>query len=440
MSYVRISNNMIYGQNMKRLSLLQAQLNKTQEHLSANTRLLTPEDDPVAAARALDLKQGLSMNTQFESNRGNAKDALTLQESTLSSMVGRIQDVQTLLVSAGNGGYTGEQFRVVAEEIRSIRDEMLGYANTRDAYGNYLFSGHMAGTESFHMAANGDISYQGDDGHMMVQTDAARYTAVTNSGADIFMGIKGITASQVKSTSNQLVAEVDITDETQLVPGTQYRVSFAGTTPAATYTVARDTPDNTTVPPTTITEYYDAATSGWVSVTPPATPPVAGDYTAREKEPISIVDRGVEIRITGPADGNATPPSEVLVTPGKPERSDVFAYLNNAINLLEHYADYSPEAANTNMALGLESLLTNFANTLDQVTTAQSSAGTRLKELDSLDLSGTDKNLQYTESISELEDLDYYEAISNLYMQQYTLEAAQKTFMMTNGLSLFSIM
>ena len=44
---------------------------------------------------------------------------------------------------------------------------------------------------------------------------------------------------------------------------------------------------------------------------------------------------------------------------------------------------------------------------------------------------------QYDETLSDLRDLDYAKAISDLARQQLTYEAAQKTFAQVQGLSLF---
>lgn len=425
--FSRISNNMMYGQSMKRISSLQAQLDKTQRHLSANTRILTPADDPVAAARALDLKQGKSMNTQFASNRGNAEDALKLQESTLNSFGSRIQDIQRLLVQAGDGAYDEEQIRVIADEITAIRDEMVGYANTRDPYGNYIFSGHQVGTLPFDMAVTGEVTYKGDDGQLMIQVDAARYMPATDSGKAIFMGIRGMTASTVTPSRHDLLIDVDIKDETKL-DGYSYEVRFAGDSPVSSYTLWRTDKDGNTV------QIDEDGTS------PPAKPPAPATpgtypYTSDDKNRMEVEVDGVRFSVSGEvADGDT-----VKIEPGEPVRKDVFAYINEAIDLLNN-ADFNKDGGSTNLALGLEALLGDFDSALDQVLTARGSVGTRLKELDALTESGSDKDLQYTESISDLEDLDYYEAISNLYMQQLTLQAAQRTFMITNGMSLFNMM
>ena len=52
---MRISTSMIFQQGAAKISDLQTNLVKTQQQLSTGRRILTPADDPVAAARALDV-------------------------------------------------------------------------------------------------------------------------------------------------------------------------------------------------------------------------------------------------------------------------------------------------------------------------------------------------------------------------------------------------
>ena len=50
-----------------------------------------------------------------------------------------------------------------------------------------------------------------------------------------------------------------------------------------------------------------------------------------------------------------------------------------------------------------------------------------------------DLDLSYEARLSQLRDLDYARAISDLTFQQMHLEAAQKSFMHISGLSLFNL-
>ena len=65
---------------------------------------------------------------------------------------------------------------------------------------------------------------------------------------------------------------------------------------------------------------------------------------------------------------------------------------------------------------------------LDNVLTVRASVGARLQELDALDSAGEDRHLQYSQTLSELQDLDYASALTELSKQQTILEAAQRSF------------
>ena len=48
--------------------------------------------------------------------------------------------------------------------------------------------------------------------------------------------------------------------------------------------------------------------------------------------------------------------------------------------------------------------------------------------------------VQFDASVSELRDVDYAQAISDLTLQKTLLEAAQKSFIQTQNLSLFNLL
>lgn len=82
--------------------------------------------------------------------------------------------------------------------------------------------------------------------------------------------------------------------------------------------------------------------------------------------------------------------------------------------------------------------LENFYAALDNTSRIQTSVGARLAELESLKSTAEDRDLQYQGTLSDLQDLDYAEAISTLSKQQIILDAAQKSFMTITGLGLFN--
>ena len=73
---MRVSTNMIFDQGVRALQTQSAALLYTGQQIATRRKILTPADDPVASARALDVTQSRSVNKQFITNQGYAEDAL----------------------------------------------------------------------------------------------------------------------------------------------------------------------------------------------------------------------------------------------------------------------------------------------------------------------------------------------------------------------------
>ena len=66
--------------------------------------------------------------------------------------------------------------------------------------------------------------------------------------------------------------------------------------------------------------------------------------------------------------------------------------------------------------------------------------GVSLQSLDLRDDQNQDSVLRIDKQMSELEDLDYAEAVSELNLQTVALQAAQQSYIKIQGLSLFNFM
>lgn len=110
--------------------------------------------------------------------------------------------------------------------------------------------------------------------------------------------------------------------------------------------------------------------------------------------------------------------------------SDIFATIETFITALNSGAAISASDLNT--------ALTQIDSAANNILKIRSGIGTRLNELDVTEGSNLDSAFQYESSLSNIRDLDYSRAITNLTRQQITLEAAQKSFVTVQGLSLFN--
>jgi flagellar hook-associated protein 3 FlgL len=404
---LRISTNAIYQAGTTQINTLQGQMAKTQMQLSTNKRMLTAADDPIGSAKALELTQSQSMNTQFGTNRTNAKSSLSMVDKTLSDVSGQISDIQSLIVTAGNAGYSDSDRAALATELEGRMADLLGSANTTDGTGTYLFSGYKTTTQPFTQTPSG-AAYQGDQGQRTLQVGSARKMPISESGSAIFeANLTGngtfVTQAAGTNTGSGVIAPGAVTNPTQLT-GHDYAIAFqvAGTPAVTTYTVT----DNSTSPASAVLSNQ------------PYTPGAAISFD------------GLSFDIKGaPANGDA-----FSVQPS--QKQSVFTTITNLIQTLRTPASGAAGKAALTNDLNTASL--NMKNALDNVLTVQASVGARLKEVDSLDSTGDDLNVQYQTTLSGLQDLDMVKAISLYTQQQQTLQAAQVSFKTMTGLSLFN--
>lgn len=185
---MRISTNTIYEQGVARISEVQSGLVKTQQQLSTGRRILTPADDPIAAARALEVTQSQAMNSQFATNRQTAAGSLSTVENALTSVTSLLQDARVITINAGNATLSDTERGFLATELRGRFDELLALANTTDGAGNYLFSGYQVTKQPFVQTTPGVVEYQADQGQRLLQVDSARQMAISDSGSQVFQG------------------------------------------------------------------------------------------------------------------------------------------------------------------------------------------------------------------------------------------------------------
>ena len=75
---MRVTTGMIFDSGLASMQKQHSRLLDTMEQVSTGRRILRPSDDPVAAARALEVSQSQSVNTLYAANQGYASDALKL--------------------------------------------------------------------------------------------------------------------------------------------------------------------------------------------------------------------------------------------------------------------------------------------------------------------------------------------------------------------------
>ena len=245
---MRVSTNGMYDLGTSAMLQQQDALIKTQQQISTGRRILTPADDPIAAAQALGVSQASSINTQYSVNRDHALASLGLVETTLENISSNLQGIRQITVNAGNPTLTDTDRKSLATELRGRFEALLGQANITDGTGNHLFSGFQESTQPFTNKGL-NVQYNGDQGQRLSQVGPTRQIAVSNSGTDIFERIKngnGIftTTANTSNTGTGVINSGSVTAPASLT-GHNYEITFTVSGGVTTYDIVNTTSGTT---------------------------------------------------------------------------------------------------------------------------------------------------------------------------------------------------
>ncbi|HQO27907.1 MAG TPA: flagellar hook-associated protein FlgL [Accumulibacter sp.] len=448
---MRISSSQIYDIGLRNMGRNQSQLARLQDQLSTGRRMLTPADDPIAAAQALTLTQSKEVATQYVANQLDARDKLRLADTQLGSLTNVLQGVRSRLVQAGSTILSDSDRQAMAGELSASMEEILGLANSRTPAGEYLFSGYQGEVVPFvrsaasaSAGATPQIAYLGDDGQRLVQVASSQTMATNVAGSELLMNIRegnGSFATAATGNSagiaNQGSGMIDIGSVLDMQKwqsaleggfpwqGTSNRaLEIRFTAPGGVksyqiFDVSQPAPPAAAIPATavsTVTPFAAGQAIPLLTTTQPPATPVNTDF-------------GAQVVINGlPVDGDT-----FTIRPSA--NKSVFSTIQDSIDLLNTPLTASDKRVEYSGKL--QNLLTNLDNAMANIGRTQASVGSRLQALDSLSESASSLDIQYQQTLSDLQDLDYAKAISDFTRSQMSLEAAQKSYVQISGLSLF---
>jgi len=406
---MRISTSNIFDIGTSAIVRGQAEMMKTQQQLSSGRRLNSPADDPVAASESLRLRQADSLNSQYQGNQQSALGTLSQVDSTLADVTSLLQDVRTSAVAAGNTSISDLDRQSIAQDIAGRLEQLIGYANATDGKGSYLFGGYSDTASPFSktLAAGGvTVQYTGDQGARALQVSDSRAIDLSVNGSSVFERIPAgngtfTTSGAAANTGTGVISTGQVTDTNALVQGHSYQVVFTGT--GTTYDVV----DTTTA--TTLASGLPYASGTAITDVP-----------------------GMQFDISGAPDAG-----DVFdIAPATSQ--SVFDTLQSLATVLNTpVADAAQRTALTsNVGIALQ----NIDNALSTVLATRAAIGARMNEVQSLQASTSDQDTALKTAMSRIEDVDYASAISQLSKQQLILEAAQKSFVSVNNLSIFNYM
>lgn len=205
---MRITNQMLMSSAHRNLQASMSAVARAQDQASSLKAITKPSDDPAGTAKALGIRRQQAANAQYSRNISDGNSWLTQIDSSITASTDVMHRVRDLVVRGANDGSLGQTAKdAIATEVDSLRDQLLGIANTT-LQGRTVFAGNSDVGAAFTETA-GTYTYTGtgstvqrrinDTTTVRVDADGA---AVYGDGPDsVFTLLTGISADLRSGTN-----------------------------------------------------------------------------------------------------------------------------------------------------------------------------------------------------------------------------------------------
>lgn len=397
---MRISTTQIYNSGIDSVQRQQAELNRIQQQLSSGKRILSPSDDPGGAVQTLQFRDSMARLEQYARNGSIASARLGQEEAVLGQALDSLQRVRELAIQANNATQTPETRRAIAGEIRQQLEALYDLANTRDANGEYIFAGFASLDRPFTEGPGGMVYNGGPEPRQLAISDARRID-LGDAGDAVFMGIPEGNGTFVVTESGANTGAGSVRETTVSSPG-----AWDGTPRTIRFT----------------------APDAWEAVDAGNNVIATGSYA----EGGTITFDGLSVRLGGtPAAGDTF---ELRASAGQ----DMFAIFSGLADALEAPVTGPADTARQLGAIGRA--LSDLDQAAGRISDVRSSVGARLNAIEAQSQQREVEFLELSRTLSEIEDLDYAEAISKFNLRMAGLQAAQQSYTMFTRMSLFDFL
>ena len=180
---MRISDRQTARNYLKYLDKAKTNYAGTNQKIASGNRFTKISDDVSAASKALRVSVEKSKSEEYYGNVKAVNELLTTTENALTSINGVLTSAHSKVLAALNGT-SGEAGRTaLANELGSMRNEILQFANT--TYNEkFVLGGTSAGTAPFSIDSSGNLLYNGSN------VDDIKFDNVTGKYMDTVKNIE----------------------------------------------------------------------------------------------------------------------------------------------------------------------------------------------------------------------------------------------------------
>lgn len=308
---MRVPTYIQFKTQLDSLSRQSEEISTLSQRINSDKKLINSSDDPILAQRIKSTQDYINQISAYEHNTATAQNRTSVIEGSIQHSLDGLARIKELIKSAQSDTASATDRANIVKELRGLLNNLASYANTKDALGEYIFSGTSSTTVPFG-TMNGAYHYFGSKESSMISISPTIDQIYSESGQAVFGDMRlgnGDFVVKEGSTPNTGTAETStgaITDRSNYVEDT-YTVTFV------------------TNGSGNLAYQVIGANSGQVIPAPPATTPAnAPDYLRNDE----ITFNGLTIAISGEPNVN----DEFIISPSP--KQNVLETINQLISTI----------------------------------------------------------------------------------------------------------
>ncbi len=204
----RITQKSVSRTVMDGLQSNMARMQKLQEQLSSGKQLSRPSDSPVKTVEAMQFRSGIRRTEQYVRNADDGLAMLATADNALTDSLNTTRRARDLTLTGMNDTMDKGSRLAIAAEIRTLRDGLVGVANTR-YLDRQVFGGNTRSDQAYDPATG---AYLGDNEDVVRTVEGGTRVTVNVPGTAVF-GAAG-SREQLFAVLDEIASALEADDAT----------------------------------------------------------------------------------------------------------------------------------------------------------------------------------------------------------------------------------
>lgn len=423
---MRISTTMQYQSHLNYLQTANIRVDQASKQYNTGLKFQTAGEDPGGMAAKIKYQSDIVSYERYANNAKVVSDALDQEETALGQIWDVMSSIQTRLIQAINGTLDDGSRQALAEDIKQSRDQLYSLMNTKNAEGEYIFSGAQSDRPTYTVTSDGNYICNADGSTKNVNVSPTITVQTTDSGLNIFENVMyaydfGVDYTKPADTiTGSTVSDYD-----------QFNAFFKDHFSYGDNGTAAGSPENEWVVVFTGEDTFELCPF----------PAMAGNEVASGE----IKDGKIEVMgmsFTLAEDYDPSTGDFIHINLEQPSSGNILNKLTDIVNKLSLPQDEWEENGMSMSSLthDLAEMQENLNIAKKQVDSYRGMVGARGANIDAIITSDETLSDIKSEAKANVSEIDAFEAVSNLLIAQNALQVAQQSYNLVHSTTLFDYM